>query len=397
MLRDRRGVAGRPDRLRTALQQQDGAASAVDRPLDVLRTSIVALNAARQGSKLLQLGVAQAGLASPLHGDGDGLDASPGSGDVLDQLVGDFADGDLPGDLAEDPAIRGHLTPHHGGTEAPGTLDRHHRPVPRRRAAGEHHACRSRVDHALDHHGHRDTLFGKAELAAIADRLHRVQARPAAAHPPDDLRRVLDPEVRVLKTCEARLGGVLGGGRGAHCHRLLRAAAHEPLVGSGQLLEHLARQLGLFHPAAQLIEPPMSDTAPAIFWKIGAQVGLVIWQTWMSPLRTRPISSADFTTHAGPSTTPLEAANPRSSRLATSLEARSHLSRLSRVIPQSITIAGSSITSGTGPKAGGVLCLAHSAVAARRSATICGPCAGPRGGEPVDQAVLSSMIAALSS
>ena len=27
--------------------------------------------------------------------------------------------------------------------------------------------------------------------------------------------------------------------------------------------------------AAWLIEPPMSDTAPAIFWKIGAQVGLV--------------------------------------------------------------------------------------------------------------------------
>src|SRR3979490_2115722 len=59
--------------------------------------------------------------------------------------------------------------------------------------------------------------------------------------------------------------------------------------------------------AAWLIEPPMSDTAPAIFWKIGAQVGLVIWQTRTSPSRTRAISSTDFTTHAGPSTTPLEA------------------------------------------------------------------------------------------
>ena len=28
----------------------------------------------------------------------------------------------------------------------------------------------------------------------------------------------------------------------------------------------------------------MSDTAAAIFWKIGAQVGLVTWQTRMSPL-----------------------------------------------------------------------------------------------------------------
>src|SRR5947207_257821 len=27
--------------------------------------------------------------------------------------------------------------------------------------------------------------------------------------------------------------------------------AHEPLLGNGQLLEHLARQLGLFHPAAE--------------------------------------------------------------------------------------------------------------------------------------------------
>src|SRR5437762_1128461 len=28
-------------------------------------------------------------------------------------------------------------------------------------------------------------------------------------------------------------------------------AAHEPFLGNGQLLEHLARQLGLFHPAAE--------------------------------------------------------------------------------------------------------------------------------------------------
>src|SRR5207302_1855934 len=41
--------------------------------------------------------------------------------------------------------------------------------------------------------------------------------------------------------------------------------------------------------------------------------------------------------------------------------------------------------------------LAHSAIAARRSATICGQCSGPRGGEPFDQAVMRSMIAALSS
>src|SRR5256886_15453797 len=125
--------------------------------------------------------------------------------------------------------------------------------------------------------------------------------------------------------------------------------------------------------AAWLIEPPMSDPAPAIFWKIGAQVGLVIWQTRMSPWRTRTISSTDFTTHAGPSTMPLEAANPRSSRLPASPVARSHRSRLSRVMPQSITIAGSSITSGPGPKAGGGLGLAPSATPARPGPPVFGP------------------------
>ena len=66
-------------------------------------------------------------------------------------------------------------------------------------------------------------------------------------------------------------------------------------------------------------------------------------------------------------------------------------------MPHSMTIAGSSITSGTGPSAGGVLCLAHSAIAARRALTICGQCSGPRGGEPFDQEVMRSMIAASSS
>ncbi len=92
----------------------------------------------------------------------------------------------------------------------------------------------------------------------------------------------------------------------------------------------------------------------------------------MSPFCSREISSTDFTMRAGPSTTPLEAAKPRTSRLLESAPADSQESRLSRVMPQSITIAGSSITSGTGPSAGGVSCLAHSRIAARRSTTIAG-------------------------
>jgi len=39
---------------------------------------------------------------------------------------------------------------------------------------------------------------------------------------------------------------------------------------------------------------------------------------------------------------------------------------------QSITMAGSSMTSGMGPSAGGVSCRAHSTIAALRSATIGG-------------------------
>src|SRR5256886_6057659 len=58
-LRDRRGVPGRPDRLRAALQQQDCAAVPVDRPLDVLGAPVVTLDLACDGAELLQLGVAQ--------------------------------------------------------------------------------------------------------------------------------------------------------------------------------------------------------------------------------------------------------------------------------------------------------------------------------------------------
>jgi hypothetical protein len=148
--------------------------------------------------------------------------------------------------------------------------------------------------------------------------------------------------------------------------------------------------------AAWLIEPPMSDTAPAIFWKMGAQVGFVTWHTRMSPGCRREISSTDFTTRAGPSTTPLLAAKPRIS-LASPSSALSQASRLSRVMPQSITMAGSSMTSGTGPSAGAVSCFAHSLIAARRWATISGQRAGPRGAEPFDHAVIWSMMASSSS
>ena len=63
----------------------------------------------------------------------------------------------------------------------------------------------------------------------------------------------------------------------------------------------------------------------------------------------------------------------------------SQASRLSRVMPHSITMAGSSMISGTGPSAGGVSFFAQAAMAARRSATIAGQCCWParrRAGRP---------------
>ena len=148
--------------------------------------------------------------------------------------------------------------------------------------------------------------------------------------------------------------------------------------------------------AMWLIDPPMSLTAALMRWKIGLQVGLVTWQTRMSPCWMRPISSTDFTTRAVPSTTPEHAAKPFSS-LVSSLPSLSQESRLSRVMPHSITIAGSSITSGTAPSAGEVGCLAHSAIAALRSATTAGQCFGPRASAPLPQASIRSMIALSTS
>jgi hypothetical protein len=62
-----------------------------------------------------------------------------------------------------------------------------------------------------------------------------------------------------------------------------------------------------------------------------------------------------------------------------------------------MTMAGSSMMSGTGPSAGAVSCRAHSLIAARRSATFAGQCCGPRAGEPVDHEVMRSTMADSSS
>ena len=120
------------------------------------------------------------------------------------------------------------------------------------------------------------------------------------------------------------------------------------------------------------------------------------WQTRMSPSSMRSISLTDLITRAVPSTTPVQAAKPLSSFSLLS-PSDSQASRLSRVMPHNITIAGSSITSGTMPSAGGTVCSAQAVIAALRSATMAGQCPGPIGGLPLDQLSIRSTIALSSS
>ena len=67
-------------------------------------------------------------------------------------------------------------------------------------------------------------------------------------------------------------------------------------------------------------------------------------------------------------------------------------------MPQSMTMAGSSMMSGTGPSAGGVSCLRPllDGGAALRD-VLPASATGPRGAEPVDHEVIRSMIADSSS
>ena len=61
--------------------------------------------------------------------------------------------------------------------------------------------------------------------------------------------------------------------------------------------------------------PPASVTSPMIFVNSTTHAGLVIRHTRISPSRTWSNSSSEATKRAGPSTTPGEAARPRTSPL----------------------------------------------------------------------------------
>ncbi len=103
--------------------------------------------------------------------------------------------------------------------------------------------------------------------------------------------------------------------------------------------------------AAWLMIPPTSVTVAAILPKIGAQPGAVSGAMSTSPSRRSPIPSAVRITRAGPSATPGEAAKP--DKPPAPEEPPSHCRTLSEVMPQSMMVNGSVITSGGTPRAGG--------------------------------------------
>src|SRR5450759_4911855 len=105
--------------------------------------------------------------------------------------------------------------------------------------------------------------------------------------------------------------------------------------------------------AAWDIIPPMSETAARILLKTGVQLGEVIVQTKISPSWIELMSSTLSTTLAGPSATPPEPAKPESVLESCPPAGFSHSSTRSVVMPQSMTVKGSVMTSGGGPSAGG--------------------------------------------
>ena len=102
--------------------------------------------------------------------------------------------------------------------------------------------------------------------------------------------------------------------------------------------------------AAWLIIPPMSVTQAWILGNTGAQLGAVIGATRISPCSSSPTSSGLNTSRAVPSTVPGDAAMPVTACSESSSEP-SQLATESLVMPHSMMVNGSVITSGGSPSA----------------------------------------------
>ena len=124
--------------------------------------------------------------------------------------------------------------------------------------------------------------------------------------------------------------------------------------------------------AAWLIMPPMSVTHAVILGNTGAQLGAVIGATRISPSSRSPTSSGENTSRATPSATPGEAAMPVMA--PSSSPVPSHDATDSLVMPHSMIVNGSVITSGGSPSALGA-CQADSlAWMSRRLAMVGAQC-----------------------
>ena len=93
----------------------------------------------------------------------------------------------------------------------------------------------------------------KATAAAVGDRFHRVQARPAAAHHAQHLIGALDPEIGILQAREAGVARILGGRRRPDRDRSFGRAGAQRRVRRGDLRRDVFREVGLFDPAAQCV------------------------------------------------------------------------------------------------------------------------------------------------
>jgi len=135
--------------------------------------------------------------------------------------------------------------------------------------------------------------------------------------------------------------------------------------------------------AAWLMIPPTSVTVAAILPNTGAQLGAVSGATRISPSWISAMPSADRITLAGPSAMPGEAAKP--DRPPSESAPRCHCAMLSEVMPHSMIVNGSVITSGGTPSAGGGDHLRSASMIPLRRAISRGQYFGPRDGMPTAQ------------
>ncbi len=132
--------------------------------------------------------------------------------------------------------VRVHRPLYHVLPETVGGVDEHHVLEAGLGVDGEHHPRRAAVgvDHLLHAHGQGHVEVVEAPLGPVGDGPVGEQGGEALVHRPQQVVLAAHVKVGLLLAGEARLGQVLGGGRGAHRHRhlALQAPAQLPVPGA---------------------------------------------------------------------------------------------------------------------------------------------------------------------